>query len=61
MGNKAERIGRNPLVWDGQISSGLRQGQISNVAVYDRVLCAEGIRQHFDATRNKSTNHSQQP
>jgi hypothetical protein len=45
------RIGRNPLGSDGHISPERWQGQISHVAVYDRVLSPQESRQHFEATR----------
>ncbi len=50
------RIGRNPDGSDGKISPECWQGQISNVAVYDRVLTAKEIRRHLNATRDKLTN-----
>jgi hypothetical protein len=50
------RIGRNPLGSDGQISPERWRGQISNVAVYDRVLGADEVREHYLATRDKATN-----
>ena len=53
----AARIGRNPDGSDGQISPECWQGQISNVAVYDRVLKPEEIRRHMTATRDKLTDH----
>ena len=49
----AARIGRNPEGSDGKISPECWQGQISNVAVYDRVLTAQEIRRHMNATRDK--------
>ena len=49
------RIGRNPDGSDGKISPECWQGQISNVAVYDRVLTAKEIRRHLNATRDKLT------
>ena len=49
----AARIGRNPDGSDGQISPECWQGQISNVAVYDRVLTAKEIRRHMSATRDQ--------
>ena len=49
------RIGRNPDGSDGKISPECWQGQISNVAVYDRVLTAKEIRRHMNATRDKLT------
>ena len=49
----AARIGRNPEGSDGRISPECWQGQISNVAVYDRVLTAKEIRRHMNATRDK--------
>jgi hypothetical protein len=39
---------------DGQVSPERFQGQISNVAVYDRVLGAKEIQQHVRATRNRA-------
>jgi hypothetical protein len=48
------RIGRNPVGSDGQVSPERFQGQISNVAVYDRVLGAKEIQQHVRATRNRA-------
>ena len=54
------RIGRNPVGSDGQISPERWHGQISNVAVYDRVLGAEEIREHFLATRDTLIDHSGQ-
>lgn len=52
------RIGRNPQGADGDISPERWQGQISNVAVYDRVLDAKEIYRHFAATSDKLTDHS---
>ena len=45
------RIGRNPLGAEGQISPEQWAGQISNVAVYDRVLSPDEIQRHFRAAR----------
>ncbi len=52
------RIGRNPVGSDGQISPERWQGQISNVAVYDRALEAAEIRRHFEATRSSLVEHN---
>lgn len=49
------RIGRNPVGSDGQVSPERYQGQISNVAVYDRVLGPNEIQQHVRATRDAAT------
>jgi hypothetical protein len=49
------RIGRNPVGADGQISPERWAGEISNVAIYDRVLPPDEIRQHFEATRDAAT------
>jgi hypothetical protein len=49
------RIGRNPVGSDGHISPERWQGQISHVAVYDRVLPAKEIREHFEATQSAET------
>jgi hypothetical protein len=51
----AARIGRNPDGSDGKISPECWQGQISNVAVYDRVLSPAEIRSHMEATRDATT------
>jgi hypothetical protein len=48
------RIGRNPVGSDGQVSPECWSGLISNVAVYDRVLEAKEIHQHFTATRENA-------
>lgn len=53
--NGAARLGRNPDGSDGKISPERWQGQVSNVAVYDRVLTAREIRQHMNATRERLT------
>jgi hypothetical protein len=47
----AAKIGRNPVGSDGGISPERWQGQISHVAVYDRVLNAAEIQSHFAATK----------
>jgi hypothetical protein len=52
------RIGRNPDGSDGQISPECWQGQISNVAIFDRVLRPEEIRRHMNATRDQLTDQS---
>lgn len=52
------RIGRNPQGADGDISPECWQGEISSVAIYDRVLEAQEIRRHFAATSDKLTDHS---
>jgi hypothetical protein len=49
------RIGRNPVGADGDISPERWAGQISNLAIYDRVLTADEIRLHYEATRNTMT------
>jgi hypothetical protein len=54
------RIGRNPVGSDGQVSPERFQGQISNVAVYDRVLGAKEIEQHVRATRDAATSDRDQ-
>jgi hypothetical protein len=51
----AARIGRNPVGSDSAISPERWQGQISNVAVYDRVLTEQEIHDHFEATRKRKT------
>ena len=48
------RIGRNPDGSDGKISAECWQGEISNVAVYDRVLSPAEIQVHMEATRDDS-------
>jgi hypothetical protein len=49
------RIGRNPVGSDGQITAERWQGQISNVAIYDRVLTAAELREHHDAIQMNLT------
>jgi hypothetical protein len=53
------RIGRNPLGSDNAISPERWYGLISNVAVYDRVLSAEEIQRHFEATRRSNDGRPQ--
>ena len=43
------RIGRNPFGAEGQISPEQWEGQISNVAIYDRVLGPDEVQRHFRA------------
>ena len=51
----AARIGRNPEGSDGKISPERWLGEISNVATYDRVLTAEEIQRHAQATRDRTS------
>lgn len=51
----AARIGRNPEGSDGKISPERWQGEISNVAVYDRALTAEEIQRHAQTTRDRTS------
>lgn len=55
------RIGRNPPGAMNEVARECWQGEISNVAVYDRVLDAEEIRRHYEATRDKQTDHQSRP
>jgi biotin carboxyl carrier protein len=57
----AARLGRNPEGSDGKISPECWQGQLSNVAVYDRVLRPAEIRRHMEATRAKLTDDGSVP
>lgn len=52
------RIGRNPPGAMNEIARECWQGEISNVAVYDRVLDAKEIRRHYEATRDTKTDHN---
>lgn len=52
------RIGRNPPGAMNEIARECWQGEISNVAVYDRVLDAAEVRRHYAATRDKQTDHN---
>lgn len=45
-------IGRNPPHIDGRTSPERWQGQLGGVAIYDRVLSAEEIAQHYEAGRD---------
>jgi hypothetical protein len=56
------RLGRNPWGADGQVSPERWTGRISDVAVYDRVLGVQEIREHFQATKSRETKQlSRQP
>lgn len=52
------RIGRNPLGSDGKITPERWQGQIGNVALYDRVLNAREISEHYQATRDRAVDRT---
>ncbi len=49
------KIGRNPAGSDGDISPERWQGWLSHVAIYDRVLSAGEIQNHFAATKETTS------